>query len=438
MFEDDISEIISNISNSYGDKFFNAIALSFYRAIKANYIFISELSLGESSAKTLVFVDHGKLAENFEYDLHNTPCALASSGNEVCLCIPEDAQRLFPRDDYLVDLNVNAYIGTPLYDSNRRVIGLLVALFEQPIANRKPIETLFELFSGRVSAEIERQAYAQYLESLNHTLEERVKHRTQDLNTALQELQDAQQKLIESEKIAALGDMVAGVAHEINTPLGVAITSSSYIQEEVSALKQAVTDKSITESQLNTSLRMTSEALNLLNDNLLRTRDLVRNFKLVASATNFSEPETINLRLFYNEIIASMAQRLQTKRVKVSTDLPDINILTNPGSHAYILTNLIQNSVQHGFSSVSTSNLISITGQVQDNTLSISYRDNGQGIDEKCHQKIFEPFFTTDRKSGSSGLGMTIIYNQAIQALKGEIEQEQPEQGYQLTFRCPV
>lgn len=436
MFQYYANEIIENISNSYGEKFFNAIALSFHRAIKADFIFISRLTLNEEKAKTLVFLNHGELDNNFEYDIQNTPCAKASTGKENCLCIPSNAQSLFPKDDYLTAMDVDAYIGTPLYDSNNKIIGLVVALYCQPIDKKDLTESLFKLFSGRISAEIERQEYAQSLEALNHHLEDRVTERTLELNNALNELQVTQQQLIESEKIASLGSMVAGVAHEINTPLGVSITSSSYIKSETDSLREKLDNKSITEDYMISCLGNIDEAFILLQSSLTRTRELVKNFKRITT-NDTNEVEEINIKSLYSEIIENFRSGLDPD-IKIKSEIPDISIKTNPSAHFYILMNLMQNSIQHGFTFDSTKNTISVKASEKEGVITVEYKDNGYGIAPECIKKIFDPFYTTNRINGRSGLGMTILHNQITQSLQGKVKIGDCDQGFQLIYQFPV
>lgn len=436
MFQDYANEIIENISNSYGEKFFNAITLSFYRAIKADFIFISRLTLNEEKAKTLVFLNHGKLDKNFEYEIQNTPCAKASTGKESCLCIPSNARSFFPKDDYLTTMNIDAYIGTPLYNSSNKIIGLVVALYCQPIDKEDLTKSLFKLFSGRISAEIERQEYAQSLETLNRHLEDRVTERTLELNNALNDLQVTQQQLIESEKIASLGSMVAGVAHEINTPLGVSITSSSYIESEAASLREKLDNKNITEDYMRSCLDNIDEAFTLLQSSLTRTRDLVNNFKRIATSDT-NEAEEISIRSLYSETVDNIRNRLDTNTT-IKSELPDIVIKTVPSTHFYILINLIQNSIQHGFVDDSTKNIISINVSEEKGIITVKYKDNGHGINPKFKDKVFEPFYTTNRVNGRSGLGMTILYNQITQSLQGKVNIDDCSQGFQLTYQFPV
>ena len=412
-----IQEVVDGVSNSYGEDFFNKITVSLSRVIKADYTFIAILDKEAYCSKTIALVAKGKLIDNIEYSLKDTPCADAAD-DTVC-CYPKDVCAAFPNDQLLVDMKIEAYLGTPLHDSNQNVMGLIVALYEHPISDEESVLTLFQVFSGRVAAELERIAYEQ-------SLEEKIAARTLELSKTVDQLQATQKQLVESEKMSALGNLVAGVSHEVNTPLGIAITTHSIVAEELTKLKKKLDSKTLSMKDME-SFRTTSEtAIAMQGDNLIRAKKLIENFKKTAADQHQLEIETLDIGQYYQRVISTLRSILKPKNVTLEITCDEkILLATYPGIHAQILTNLINNSVKHGFASASSEqhkNKITIAVSKSDNEVSVSYCDNGCGLSEEAQQHIFEPFFITARKQGGVGLGMSIVYNLITQKLNGSIE----------------
>jgi two-component system NtrC family sensor kinase len=427
-----IKEIVEAVSNSYGDEFFTKVTLALNKNINADYTFIARINTHEYSCKTEILVAKGKVAENFEYSLKNTPCANVAD-NSVCFYL-KDVCVFYPEDQLLIDMNIQAYIGTPLVDSKQRVIGLIVALYENEQSNHEETSALFQVFSGRIAAELERIDYEQ-------SLEDKISTRTLELSDTVNKLQATQKKLVESEKMAALGNLVAGVSHEVNTPLGIAITTHSIIEDEFKKLKAKLDSQSLSMKDME-SFRTTSDsALAMLGDNLNRAKKLIENFKKTAADQHQLEIETLDIGQYYQRVISTLRSILKPLNVSLEITCKDkIVLATYPGIHAQILTNLINNSVKHGFANKNNSgttiepaaqnNKISIeVKQLINDEVEIIYSDNGRGLSDEAQQHVFEPFFTTARKSGGIGLGMSIVFNLINQKLKGSIELEKTQTG---------
>lgn len=438
MFDQHLRTILECVDNRYGDDFFSSITLQLDKIIAADYTFIARLNAHAHSAKTISLVAKGQLADNIEYDLKHSPCENVAD-DSVC-CYPADVCRAFPNDQLLVDMKIDAYLGTPLKDSNGQVMGLIVALYENPIEEKELTQALFEIFSGRIAAEIERQEYETALEKLNHSLEEKVDQRTRELQEALLTLNKAQQQLIESEKMAALGNLVAGIAHEVNTPLGVAITSQSYLADQFKELCQQMDQETLTKEGLLQFREDMAEALPLLYSNLTRATELIQNFKRIAADQHEDRADTIILDKYYEQVVSTLRPLLREKAVDITLDIPTISLYTYPSAHAQILSNLIKNSVMHGFLNTGGEHRIQLNGQLIDDgrSIKITYSDNGIGFNEETRKRIFEPFYTTARHKGGVGLGMSIVYNLIRQNIGGELELLIPETGLMLEYSFPI
>ena len=268
-----LREIIEGVSNNYGKSFFETITLKMHQVIGADFTFIARLDIDAYVSRTIALAAGDEIVDNMEYSLEHTPCANVAD-NSVCM-YPDEITRLFPDDQLLIDMGIEGYIGTPLHDANGHVMGLTVALYKKPIENPEFIQTVFQVFSGRIAAEIDRMEYAQ-------ALEEKVSQRTQHLEDALTQLKLTQKQLIHQEKLASLGGVVAGVAHEINTPLGLVKTSTSFQRDLLKQLAQTFETQSLTLSGMKVFIEKSEEASTAIELNLERAIDLVNNFKFAA------------------------------------------------------------------------------------------------------------------------------------------------------------
>lgn len=280
-----------------------------------------------------------------------------------------------------------------------------------------------------------RAAAEQALEALNTELEHRVIERTQELeqrNTELQDtlqkLQLTQQQLVESEKLAALGGLVAGVAHEINTPIGIGYTAASYLADRAEIHQQTHPNDPLANAAL--------ESSQMIRQNLERANQLISAFKLVSVDQSSEQKRRFDLVEYIDEILTSLSPRMKGCQPEINISGPPHLMLDSyPGSVYQIFNNLIINSLLHGFDN-QEGGQINISIKREGDMVIIDYRDNGQGIPEGWHKKLFEPFVTTKRNQGCSGLGMHITFNLVSQLLKGHIRCLESEQGahFQLSF----
>ena len=410
--QSDVQQVIEAVSNTYGDDFLNAITLALHKIVKADYTFISALDKDKPISKTIALVAKGQLVDNFEYPLEGSPCA-GVADDSICY-YRDHVCDTFPKDQLLTDMNIAAYLGAPLHDSKQKVIGLIVTLYENPLEDDHEVVTLFKLFSGRIAAELERRDY-------EASLEEKVRIRTVELSSTIDQLQQTQQQLVESEKMVALGGLVAGIAHEVNTPLGIAITTHSIISDEHKQLNNKIANEHLSKKDMEHYCQTVGNALSMQVENLIRAKQLIENFKKTAVDQHLLEAEIINVKDYYLLVASTLSSILKTKKVSLKiTGDDNISLATYPGIHAQILTNLITNSVRHGFQD-NENNRIVINIAEQNKLVEVHYQDNGVGLSEEAQHHVFEPFFTTARKSGGIGLGMSIVYNLITQKLNGKI-----------------
>lgn len=286
----------------------------------------------------------------------------------------------------------------------------------------------------------------QYALSQNQALENRLSARTdalkesnQELLSTLEKLHEFQGQLVETEKMASLGDMVAGIAHEVNTPIGLGVTASSLLSDKLNEIKLAFEDKSLKSSQLKKFLTDGVENVSIIFRNLERAAKLISSFKKVAVDQSNAESCTFNVHNLLEEVLLTVSAKLVSSNVTVSLICPeDLNINSKPGPINQILINLILNSIYHAFEELEhgeiTINVMNLSDQ-----LHINYSDDGQGIDNAMKAKIFDPFTTTKRGSGGSGLGMHLVYNLVTQALDGHIVLDnESEHGVSFDITFPV
>ncbi|WP_133470245.1 sensor histidine kinase [Paraglaciecola marina] len=268
-------------------------------------------------------------------------------------------------------------------------------------------------------------------------IEDELRKRNSELATSMETIQLAKDQLVESAKMASLGGLVAGIAHDVNTPLGVGVTATSFLQDRVDKLKVAYEDKKLTGSTMSSFLSEAQQTITLLTNNLNRASDLISSFKQVAVDQTSEAEREINVSEYLIEIIQSLAPSIKKTQHTIDVNCPDdLTIKCAPGVLAQILTNMIMNSLIHGFENKPKGSIdINITQQ--DNNLLINYSDDGKGLDKITLEQHFDAFFTTKRGEGGSGLGTHIMYNLVTQTLKGKI-QASSELGEGLHYKISI
>ncbi len=241
------------------------------------------------------------------------------------------------------------------------------------------------------------------------------------LNSAIGQLKEAQKILVESEKNAALGRLVAGVAHEVNTPLGMTVTAVSYLEELTKKIQASFDGKSLSISEMSKFLNETQESISIANINCQRAAVIINNFKQIAADQTAFDYHDVNLYSYLDQVVKSVTPEFKKRPISVENVCnPEIKIFTLPGALAQIITNLIMNSLIHAYEQ-EQEGIIKISAKQKNDRVFISYQDYGKGISKENVIKLYEPFFTTNRSGGGTGLGMHIVFNLITNALQGNI-----------------
>jgi signal transduction histidine kinase len=281
------------------------------------------------------------------------------------------------------------------------------------------------------------------LRLLNEQLETRVEQRTEalqganvELRNTLERLTLAQRQLLEAEKLASLGGLVAGIAHEINTPLGIGVTAASYLNEETRRISRLIERDELKRSDLDAFQQTARESSDLILRNLQRADRLVRSFKQVAVDQSTEDRRVVDLGASLGEILITLGPMLRkTPHQVVLQCPPGLIVKTAPGALYQIVSNLVMNSLMHGFDD-RRPGTIRIDVARCDGDIAFDYADDGRGMDSAVLARVFEPFFTTRRGQGGSGLGMHVVYNLVAQQLGGTIVCDSaPGQGVRFHIR---
>lgn len=259
------------------------------------------------------------------------------------------------------------------------------------------------------------------------------------LQKTLDTLRETQEQLVQTEKMASLVGVVSGVAHEINTPLGVSLTAASFLEQNSNKIMEQFQSQKLSRKDLQEYLEACIETSKILMTNLQRSSGLVSRFKEIAVNRSTEDKVKINLENFINNIWALLPPTLSKKNISINIECPhNLFVLTYPNRLIKIITSLLENSIIHAFPDGRKGN-ISVEITSQNNTLSIIYSDNGAGIEKSYLTKIFDPFFTTKRGHGSIGLGLNIVYNIITQEFGGSISCEsQPGSGTVFNITIPL
>ncbi len=549
------------------EAFFQLLVTDLAQALRTDRAFIG---LRQHDAPNIIrtmanYVD-GKLCDNYEIDIKDTPAQVALEGQLAVF--PGDVQQTFPRDTDLSRIGMRSYAGAPLRDATGQPIGVLGVMHSEELGNPDLVKSLLQVFSERASSELERKRAEEALRNsersfstifhsspvamavieidqkfrikdvnhafehlfihprqhaigkttfelnlytdremslrlftqtdtnehietwmnqsdgnqifvqisqnsfslmnenfitaafeditekfnnelaihdLNVNLEHRVEERTialqqanEELASTLETLKRAQEDLVRSEKLAALGSLVAGIAHELNTPIGNTLMVASTLVDQTAVFSSSY-ENGLKRSSLEAFIRDVDRAGDIMMRNLQRAAGLVTSFKQVAVDQTSSQRRHFNLAEVVGEIVLTLWPMIKKTNFSVAQTIdPDILMDSYPGPLGQVLTNMVNNALIHGFEGCATG-LISITGTVLDKEwIELSIADDGVGIVPENLRRIYDPFFTTKMGTGGTGLGLNITHNIVTGVLGGRISvQSEVGHGTEFTLTLP-
>jgi PAS domain S-box-containing protein len=285
----------------------------------------------------------------------------------------------------------------------------------------------------------EERLFQAELEQMNTQLEKRVQERTRELEDALPTLRRTQEELIRSEKLAGLGSLVAGIAHELNTPIGNAVMVASTLRDlerHFSKLSQ----KGLKRSVLENFVRDLQESTEVIERNLLRAAEMIKSFKQVAVDQSSHQRRAFLLSEIVNELRLALSPQFKRSTVELLVDVdPEICMNSFPGPLSQVLMNLVNNAMIHAFEDGTAGEILLSSSAVSQDSLTIRVRDNGSGIEPHVLPHIFNPFFTTKLGTGGSGLGLHIAYSLVTGILGGSINiKSEAAQGTEVCLHLPV
>ena len=421
-----LRHITDTTSRASGDDFFRVLVREMAAALEVFYVIAGRLvhdEQGQEFNQTLAIWAGEDFLPNMRYGLEHTPCSNVAE-QSMCFHASNICQE-FPLDTLLVDMQAESYIGMPMIDTQGKTLGILVALDKRPMDENKRLLalSLLSIFAARCAAELQHQDREEALERI-------VEERTQVLR-------QAQGKLIEQEKMAALGALVAGVAHEVNTPIGVAITAASGLREFAAVLLEKLAGGAVKRSELQELVSHLQLGASLVEDNLTRAANLIGNFKQLAVDQSNLQVSDFDLAEYIGSIFTAHGPELKKAGVSHCLELPPaVRVHLPAGKIAQLLSNLIMNSLTHAFTGIAPGS-IRVSGRVQDGQVHLLFADDGVGAPAAVRARMFEPFFTTRRGQGGSGLGMHIAYN-IVTSLGGEIGLVDSARGLAIAISLPL
>ncbi|CAN7593290.1 GAF domain-containing sensor histidine kinase [Massilia sp. LjRoot122] len=330
--------------------------------------------------------------------------------------------------------DIASWMGAPMLVHDQPYGVLIVQSYDPSTVYTKADLDLLAFMASHVAVALARMQADRKIRKTKETLE----LQNAALNEALHKLQEAQSELVRQEKLASLGRLVAGVAHEINTPLGICVTATSHLVQELKLTREELAAGEMTEDSLNSFLDIVDQSLRIMTTNTQRAAALVRSFKQVAVDQSSDDIRNFNLCSYLNEVLLSLQPKFKGRPVKVEVDCPkDLVMDSFPGAVSQIVTNMLMNSLVHGFERDQAGTIAIRVAQEGDEVV-FDYGDDGAGMDQDTLDKLFDPFFTTKRGTGGSGLGAHILYNLVTGALGGTVKVESaPGKGLQYHLRFP-
>ena len=378
-------------AGSIGSSFLKSLVEHLSITLQVKYAFIGQLN-DSQKIRTLFMVADGKLIDNFEYDLHNTPCQKIISGEIPCCSYSQGIQQHFPDDPLLIQMGIESCVGTPLFNANGDVMGLMAIMDNKPLTHQKRVESMLQIYAARASAELERIQALDALYAERASLAQRVKERTVELTAANAELARA----------ARLKDeFLANMSHELRTPLNNILLVTEILQDNIYGTLTPQQSKSI-----HTIEESGTHLLSLINDILDLAKIEAGQVKLEIIPVSTEAIANASLRL--------IKQLAAKKRIKISKHY-DRAVAIIQADERYlkqILLNLLSNAVK--FTPVGGQVNLEIYGNVEQGMVEFIISDTGIGIAEKDMPYLFKPFVQLDgglnRAHEGTGLGLSLVY----------------------------
>ena len=334
----------------------------------------------------------------------------------------------------LGNVDIASWMGAPMLLGDQAYGVIIVQSYDAAVIYSQGDLDILAFMASHVAVAIARMQAEREIRRAKDALEEQ----NAALENALTSLKDAQGELVRQEKLASLGRLVAGVAHEINTPLGICVTATSHLVEELKLTREDMAAGVLDEEGLNQFFDIIDQSLRIMTTNTQRAAALVRSFKQVAVDQSSDDIRSFNLRKYLDEVLLSLQPKLKGKPIAIEIDCEErIEMASFPGAVSQIVTNMVMNSLVHGYEE-GQSGKIKITGKLDGDFVVFEYSDDGVGMDTGALGQLFDPFFTTKRGSGGSGLGAHILFNLVTGALGGTVKvASAPGMGLHYKLRFP-